>query len=143
MTTIAAPRRVESETLAKLETKGGVKGREPWELQDRLGRNRLVEIIINKFSGQGANTTEEFQNYQALIRGINGLGMANGAELKVLKEKAFTSGDLQGKNKLQIIQLLEEKGILIPGGANAYPTIQEEKPGFVQRVKNVIWPGGQ
>lgn len=111
--------------------------REPWELQDRLGRNKLIEWVLKHRSGQMANTTEDFQNYQAIQRGIRSLGFANGIEIQILKDKARTSGDIQGKNKLQGIQLLEEKPLLIPGGAGLYPPV-EQAPGIFTRIKNAV-----
>jgi hypothetical protein len=136
MTPSTAPPRSETETLATLK-KIIDQGRDPSELNDRLGRNRLIEKVIDKFSGKGANTSEDFQNYSALVNGINKLGLANAAEIKVLEDKAATSGDLQGKNKLQIIQLLEEKNVLLPGGAGLYPPV-EPKPGLWARIKAVF-----
>ena len=111
--------------------------REPWELEDRLGRNRLIEWVIKNKSGQMANTTEEFQNYRATQIGIKKLGYASGVKLLILNAKAAMSGDIQGKNKLQVIQLLEEKPILIPGGAGLYPPV-EPAPGIFQRVKGLL-----
>jgi hypothetical protein len=131
--------RPESNTLAKVSPAGTVM-REPWELQDRLGRNKLIEWVLKKRSGHMANTTEEFQNYHAGQIGMNVLGYANEAELAVLDEKMANSGDLQGKNKMQGIQLLEEKGVLIPGSGYLYPAA-EQQPGFVDKVKSLFGGG--
>lgn len=132
----AAPPRPETVTSAKLPQN---RGREPWELQDRLGRNKLIEKVINDFSGMGGNTTEDFQKYYALIKAMKNDGYECNAELEVLDEWARISGDIQGKNKLQLIQMLEEKNILLPGGAGLYPPV-EPVPGLIERFMN--WATG-
>jgi hypothetical protein len=125
----------ESSTLATVQKTGA--GREPWELQDRLGRNKLIEWVLKYRSGRMANTTLEFQNYNALQVGVTRLGYANHAERAVLNDKADNSGDAQGKNKLQAVQLLEEKNILVPGGAGLYKA-EEPPTGLIAKIKGLF-----
>lgn len=114
----------------------------PWEYQDRLGRNKLIKKILKEFSGTGGNTTEHFQKYEALVYADNLQGFDNAAELAMLNRYAKNSGDVQGKNKSQIIQVIEEKGVLFPGAGGLYPAEQEEKIGFFKWLGRLLFGTG-
>jgi hypothetical protein len=47
------------------------------------------------------------------------------------------SGDEQGKNKTQLIQVVEEKPIMFPGAAGLYPPV-EPVPGLLARAFNFV-----
>ena len=130
-----ATQRPESSTLTTLKKSG--KEREPWELQDRLGRNKLIDWVLQNRSGRMANTTRDFRSYNSIQVGVTALGFDNHAERILLNDNADNSGDEQGKNKLQAIQLLEEKNILVPGGAGLYPG-EEAPQGIIARIKAVF-----
>jgi hypothetical protein len=106
--------------------------RDPAEMNERLGRNRTIEKVMEEMSGMGANTSTDFHDTFAIYKGIEALGLDVSAELGILEEKARLSGDEGGKNKLQIVQMLEEKPILLPGAASMYPGVEPE-PGLIAR----------
>jgi hypothetical protein len=129
-----APPRPETISSAKL---GPVQSREPWELQERLGRNRIIEKIMNEFSGFGGNTTADQRNYYSMVKVMCGEGFECDIEVELLEEIMKLSGDEQGKNKTQLIQVVEEKPVLLPGAAGLYPPV-EPTPGWLTRGWNLL-----
>jgi hypothetical protein len=129
MTDPIVARRPETQTSAKL-TKP--ESHDPAEMNERLGRNKTIEYIMKHLSGMGANTSTEFHDTYAIYKGFEALGLDVGIELKVLEEKARISGDEGGKNKLQIVQMVEEKQMLFPGAGTMYPQ-EPDKPGLIER----------
>lgn len=104
--------------------------RDPAELNERLGRLKNVEYVLKNHSGMGANTTVEFHDTYAIYKGLQALGLDVTTELRILEEKARISGDEGGKNKLQEVQLLEEKPVLFPGAGTMYPAAEPD-PGLI------------
>ena len=128
------PRRPET----PIDGKGGsAKPREPWELQERLGRNKLIEKIMDEFSGFGGNTTAEMRHYYSLVKAMRDEGYECDAEVAMLEGDMRISGDEQGKNKTQLIQVVEEKPIMFPGAAGLYPPV-EPVPGLLARAFNFV-----
>lgn len=135
----AVPARPETITSAKLPES---KNREPWELQDRLGRNKIIEKILNDFSGMGGNTSEVFQKNYAILTAMDAEGFDVEEDLIMLREYARISGDTQGKNKTQIIQVVEEKPVLLPGAAGLYPPVEPD-PGIIRKIANKLFGDGK
>jgi hypothetical protein len=136
------PCRTPTQTSANLKKP---ESRDPAEMNDRLGRNRAIEQVIKHLSGMGANTSTEFHDTYALYKGIEALGLDVSIELKVMEEKARISGDEGGKNKLQIVQMLEEKQMLFPGAGTMYPQ-EVPDPGIIAKFFSIFTgkkPGAQ
>lgn len=129
-----APPRPDTISSAKLTRP---KSHNPADLNERLGRNRNIEHVLKQMSGMAANTPIEFHDTYAIYRGLCTLGIDVSAELTLLEEKARISGDEGGKNKLQVVQLLEDKPVLFPGAGTMYPS-QEPEPGLIERGWNAL-----
>jgi hypothetical protein len=116
---------------------GQKKGEESWQVQDRLYRYHTIERIIDDLSGMGGNTTEDFQKYHSQLFAMRDTGLDCDEEIIALAEYGRVSGDIQGKNKIQIVQMLEEKAAIFPGAGGLYPEKPEEV-GFIRGLINKI-----
>jgi hypothetical protein len=130
----AVPARPDTISSAKLNRP---KPHDPAELNERLGRNKNIEHVLKEMSGMGGNTPIEFHDTYAIYKGLESLGLDVSAEITILEQKARISGDEGGKNKLQAVQLLEDKPVLFPGAGTMYPT-PEPTPGLIERGWNAI-----
>jgi len=129
-----APQRPETVSSAKLARP---KPHNPADLNERLGRNRNIELVLKNMSGMAGNTTIEFHDTYAIYRGYQSLGIDVSAELTILEQKARISGDEGGKNKLQVVQLLEDKPVLFPGAGTMFSQ-PEEEPGLISRAWSAL-----
>jgi hypothetical protein len=114
--------------------------KEPWQLDERLYRYHVIDRIIDELSGMGGDTTDDFQKYCAQIHAQCQMGLECDEELIALQEYARISGDKQGKNKVQIVQLLEEKAAIFPGAGGLFPP-EQEKTGLVEWIKRKLSGG--
>lgn len=125
-----APARPDTISSARL---GKPKPHNPADLNERLGRNRNIEHVLKQMSGMAGNTPVEFHDTYAIYRGLQSLGIDVSAEILLMEQKARISGDEGGKNKLQVVQLLEDKPVLFPGAGTMFPA-QETEPGLLSRA---------
>ena len=103
------------------EKASGKDREESWKLKGELWRYKVIDRIIDEMSGTGGDTSEDFQKYYAQVFAQLQTGLDCDEELIALQEYARISGDKQGKNKVQIVQLLEEKAAVFPEPAACSP----------------------
>lgn len=125
-------------TSKEITEKTGVKSKEEaWQLNDRLWRYRIIDRIIDEMSGMGGDTSDDFQKYYAQVFAQRQSGLDCDEEVIALQEYARISGDKQGKNKIQIVQMVEEKAAIFPGAGGLFPP-EQEKIGFWKGLMNKI-----
>jgi hypothetical protein len=108
-----------------------------WQLNDRLWRFKIIDRIIDELSGMGGDTTDDFQKYYAQVHAQRQAGLECDEEAIALAEYARISGDKQGKNKVQIVQMVEEKAAVFPGAGGLFPP-EQVKVGFWRGLMNKI-----
>lgn len=126
-----------TKTSDEIRKGAGDKKDESWQLNDRLYRYHTIDRIIDELSGMGGDTTDDFQKYFAQLFAQNQSGLECDEELIALREYARISGDKQGKNKVQIVQMVEEKAAIFPGAGGLFPP-EDVKVGFWKGLFNKI-----
>lgn len=129
--------RPETLTSDQIRKKTGASKEEPWQLQAPLWRFKILEKIIDELSGMCGDTTEDFQKYYAQVFAQRQAGLDCDEEIEMLREYARISGDKQAKNKVQIVQMVEEKAAVFPGAGGLYPP-EVPKVGFWKGLLNKI-----
>jgi hypothetical protein len=108
---------------------------ESWRQKGELWRWKTLDRIIDEFSGMGGNTDELFQKNHALLYAQRDAGLECDEEIIANLEYARVSGDIGGKNKIQMVQMVEEKAAVFPGAGGLYPE-KEEEVGFWRGLFN-------
>jgi hypothetical protein len=136
--TVSSESRPATMTSKEITEKAGGKSKEEaWQLHDRLWRFKIIDRIIDEMSGMGGDTSDDFQKYYAQSFAERQIGLECDEEIIALQEYARISGDKQGKNKVQIVQMVEEKAAVFPGAGGLFPP-EQEKIGFWKGLMNKV-----
>jgi hypothetical protein len=87
---------------------------EAWRYKADLARFRVVEMFLDR-SGDLANTTDVHRIMRSGLIGMQESGFDAGPMLALLDEGSRLSPDKDGKSRKEVLQLLEESPIIIPG----------------------------
>ncbi len=110
--------------------------RDPGEIKERIKRLNIIGDFIQR-SGDLAITTRQHQVLRGLYGTLENCGFQCGAINYLFDEIARQSPDTRGISRKEIVQLLEEKNLLLPGAGVIGPA-EEKPPGIIARIGNAI-----
>jgi hypothetical protein len=101
-----------------------------------MAKWKLAELFFGK-SGDLANTTKLHRAMRSGLYSMHKSGFDSGPLIALLDEASRLSPDDNGQSRKQILQLMEDSPVIIPGVGSSYR--EPEETGRIEHVKRAIF----
>jgi hypothetical protein len=108
-----------------------------WQFKADMARSKSIDFFM-RHSGDLAHTTEIHRALRSGLFAMQESGFDCGPLLTLLDEASRLSPDQEGKSRKEILQLLEESPLIIPG-VGATGIRQPDEIGRIEHAKRMIF----